>query len=149
MGLVLIKLCVIFGYYGLQSTNIINFINHQTLFKSFYDYFGAIRYRKTAMIVKTTLGSQRAIAGGRAPVWTNIWLKRRKRMYVKAKAIPIPMFQPIPPLLFFEDSATPMIVRMNAENGSARRVFFSIKANLTFASPRIRWVAIIDRKSVV
>ena len=52
-------------------------------------------------------GSQRAIPGGRVSVWTNIWLNLRKRMYVNARAIPIPMFQPIPPLFFFDERATP------------------------------------------
>jgi hypothetical protein len=42
-----------------------------------------------------------------------------KRIYVKANAIPNAMFHPIPPLLFFDDNATPMIVRTNAENGRA------------------------------
>ena len=73
-------------------------------------------------MVNTRFGSHKAIPGGNVPVWTNIWLKRRKRIYVKANAIPIPIFHPIPPRRFFEDSATPIIVRINAENGRAKRV---------------------------
>ena len=101
-----------------------------------------MRYRNTAMIVNTRFGSQRATAGGNAPVCTNIWLNLRNRIYVNANAIPIPMFQPMPPRRFFEESATPMIVRMNAENGKAKRVCFSIRANFTLPSPLMRWVAI-------
>ena len=67
---------------------------------------------------------------GQARGWKN-------KMYVKASAIPNAMFQPIPPLRFFEESDTPIIVRMNAENGRANRVCFSMSANFTLASPRI------------
>ena len=77
-------------------------------------------------MVNTTFGNQRAMPGGNVPVCTNIWLKRRKRIYVNARAIPIPIFQPIPPRRFLEDKATPIIVRINAEKGRANRVFFSI-----------------------
>ena len=53
------------------------------------------------------------------PAYTNIWLKRINRMYVKANPMPSPRFQPMPPLFFRDDRATPIIVRMNAEKGSA------------------------------
>ena len=105
--------------------------------QAFLFYLGAILYRNAAINVKTILGIHRAINGGSTPPWTNIWLNLRKRIYVKARAIPIPIFHPIPPRLFLEDRATPIIVRMNAENGKANLVFFSIKAYFTFASPRI------------
>ena len=52
-------------------------------------------------------GSHRAMLGGRVPVWTNIWLNLRNRMYVNARAMPIPIFQPMPPRLFFDERATP------------------------------------------
>ena len=92
-------------------------------------------------------GSHRATAGDKASVCTNIWLKRMNRIYVKARAIPRAIFQPIPPLRFFEDNATPMIVSTNAENGRANRVCFSIRAYFTFASSLMDWISIISLSS--
>ena len=99
------------------------------------------------MKANTILGTQRATAGDNVSVCTNIWLNRMKRMYVKARAIPNARFQPIPPLRFCDESATPMIVRMNAEKGRAKRVCFSIRANLTLLSPRMERVRIISLSS--
>ena len=64
-----------------------------------------------------TFGIHRATTAGMAPVYTNIWLKRMNNIYVKLNAMPIPMFHPIPPLFFLDERVTPMMVRMNAENG--------------------------------
>ena len=89
-------------------------------------YFGAILYRNPDIMAYNILGTQSAIPGGRKSVWTNISLNFRNRIYEKLSAIPMPMFQPIPPRLFFEESDTPIIVRMKAENGRAKRVCFSI-----------------------
>lgn len=66
-------------------------------------------------------GSQIASHGGITPVYTNIWLNLMNNMYEKLSAIPIARFQPIPPRFFLDDRATPIIVSMNAENGSENR----------------------------
>ena len=93
------------------------------------------------MTVKTMFGNQSATAGERVSVCTNISLNLRKRMYVKAKAMPAPIFPPMPPLRFFDDRATPMMVRMKAENGRANLVFFWMSDYLTLASPLSLWVS--------
>lgn len=43
-------------------------------------YFGATRYKKAAIKAYKMFGSQMASATGRVSVWTNISLKRMKRM---------------------------------------------------------------------
>ena len=80
-------------------------------------------------------GSQMASHGGMTPVYTNIWLKRMKRIYEKLSAIPVARFHPIPPRFFLEERDTPMIVNMKAENGRENLVCFSINEYFTLGSP--------------
>ena len=53
-----------------------------------------------------------------AKVEETVW----NRIYEKLRANPTPIEMPIPPFLFCEDNETPMIVRMNAAKGVARRL---------------------------
>ena len=71
------------------------------------------------MIAKSRLGIHMAMKGGRTSVITNICEKRWKSIYEKAKAMPIARFQPMPPLFFLDDRATPIMVRMTADKGIA------------------------------
>ena len=50
-------------------------------------------------------------------------------MYENASAMPIPMFHPIPPRVFREDRATPIMVRMMAEDsrGDLRRTISDLE----------------------
>ena len=51
------------------------------------------------------------------------------------------------PLFFREESATPIMVRMKAENGIARRRCFSRREYMTFESPLCSWVSISSFRS--
>lgn len=110
--------------------------------KNISDYLGAILYRTPAITANIMFGSQIASHGGISPVYTNIWLNLMNRMYEKLRAMPIARFHPMPPLFFLEDKATPIMVNMNAEKGSEKRVCFSINEYFTFGSPRSFWTLI-------
>lgn len=67
------------------------------------------------------------ILGNHTATATGIWSAKAddivwKSMYEKLNPKPIPSDNPIPPLVFFDDSDAPMIVRMNAANDIAIRL---------------------------
>ena len=60
---------------------------------------------------------QTAIQGGSVPLLANSSKKRMKRIYEKQRAMPMPMWSPVPPRTLREESETPMSVRMNVPTG--------------------------------
>ena len=82
-------------------------------------YFGAILYKNTETIKKIKLGIQAAIKGGKPPFTENCSVIRIKKIYIKLINSPIPIFMPVPPLLFLEAKETPISVNIKVENGKA------------------------------
>ena len=67
------------------------------------------------------LGIHMASMGPRFPLRENWDANCMNRIYEKLRASPIPIFMPIPPLTFRDDSETPISVRMKAEKTLAIR----------------------------
>jgi hypothetical protein len=63
-----------------------------------------------------------ASIGLRFPFIENCEANCMKRIYEKLRANPIPMFIPIPPLIFLDERLTPMRERIKTENGVANRL---------------------------
>lgn len=70
-----------------------------------------------ARIPKTILGTQTAIIGGAADFSAKTPKILSKKTKANAKTIPMARFIPIPPLRFIEETATAIIVKMNAATG--------------------------------
>ena len=70
----------------------------------FLFYLGAILYNPAAIKVKSILGTQTAINGGKWPPTANIVANRIKRINVKLIPSPNPIWSPIPPLTFLDES---------------------------------------------
>ena len=77
------------------------------------------------MIRNTILGIHTATTGGVFPFTAKVEDTVWKTMYPKLSAIPIPKFNPIPPLTFFAERATPMSVNINAANEVAVAKFLA------------------------
>ncbi len=71
-----------------------------------------------AKIPKAILGNQTANMGGILDFSANTPKILSKNTKAKANAIPIARFVPIPPLRFIEETATAIIVRINADTGT-------------------------------
>ena len=70
-----------------------------------------------AKIPKAILGNQTANIGGILDFSANTPKILSKKTNAKASAIPIAKLVPIPPLRFIEETATAIIVSINAETG--------------------------------
>jgi len=70
-----------------------------------------------AKIPNTKFGNQTAIKGGKVDFSAKVPKILSKNTNEKAIAIPIAKFNPIPPLRFIEETATAIIVRINADTG--------------------------------
>ena len=75
-------------------------------------YFGALIAKITPMAPKIMFGIITAIIGGNPPFKANTFANCINRMYRKLRPIPIPKGNPIPPLTFLDDKATPMRVKI-------------------------------------
>ena len=64
-------------------------------------------------------GIQTENPAGRTPLFANSSKNLPKRMYEKQRVIPIPIWRPVPPRTFREDSETPIRVSMNVDIGYA------------------------------
>ena len=71
-----------------------------------------------ANIPKAILGNHTANMGGILDFSANTPKILSKNTKANASAIPMAKFVPIPPLRFIEDTATAIIVRINAETGT-------------------------------
>jgi hypothetical protein len=80
-------------------------------------YFGASLYSTMPIIAYKKLGIQTDSNGGKLPPTANMVENRIKRIKLKLSAKPNPMCSPIPPLIFREESETPISVSMNVANG--------------------------------
>ena len=49
------------------------------------------------------------------------------RIYEKLNESPIPICNPMPPFALRDATETPINVKINVENGNARRLYFSIR----------------------
>ena len=72
------------------------------------------------------LGNHTANRGDMSPLVAKVDDMVENMMYVKLNISPIPMFTPIPPFTFREDSDIPIDVNMNAANMDAIRPSYSI-----------------------
>ena len=79
-------------------------------------------YNIIAIIENTMLGSHTANNTGIFPLIANILDIVVNKIYMALNAKPIPNCNPIPPFIFFEDSDTPIIIRIIAANGFAYRL---------------------------
>ena len=79
-----------------------------------------------AMKKKKTLGSQTAAITGSMPPMANCFENCMNRIYEKLITTPMAICKPIPPLIYREDTATPISVRINREKGKAIRLWRSI-----------------------
>ena len=77
-----------------------------------------------AKIPKTVFGIQTAINGEKEDFSAMVPKTLSKNIKVKAITIPIARFTPIPPRLFIAETATAIIVKINAETG---RLYFLYK----------------------
>ena len=66
------------------------------------------------MKVYKILGIQAATIGLTYPLMAKVDVMVINKMYEKLSAKPIPMFKPIPPFTFLDESDAPMAVRMKA-----------------------------------
>ena len=64
-------------------------------------------------------GSQTAANTGILPLTANILDTVVNNIYNALRAIPIPICSPIPPRIFFDDSDTPINIRISAAKGLA------------------------------
>ena len=67
-------------------------------------------------------GSQTAAKTGILPFMANMLDMVVNNIYNALRAIPIPICSPIPPRIFFDDSDTPISIRIKAANGLANRL---------------------------
>ncbi len=81
------------------------------------------------------LGIHIASIGPRFPLSENCDANWRKRIYEKLNPRPIPIFIPIPPLIFLDDKVTPISVSTKTAKGFANRLYFSIRNNLSSSDP--------------
>ena len=84
---------------------------------AFEIYLFAFRNKKTAKIEKTIFGNQTANKGEIADFSARVPKILSKKTKANARAIPMARLSPIPPLRFIEDTATAIIVSINAETG--------------------------------
>ena len=70
-----------------------------------------------AKIPKTIFGNQTANKGGKLDFSANVPKILSKNTNEKATAIPMAKLNPIPPLLFIDETATAIIVSINADTG--------------------------------
>ena len=80
-----------------------------------------------AMIANNILGIHTARRGFKDPLIANCEENCIKKMYIKLNPRPAPIFAPIPPLIFLEESETPIKVRIKVENGIASLLYLSSK----------------------
>ena len=70
-----------------------------------------------AKIPNTIFGNQTAKKGGKLDISAKVPKILSKKTNEKATAIPMAKFIPIPPLRFIEETATAIIVSINADTG--------------------------------
>ena len=80
-----------------------------------------------AKLPKTILGIQTAIIGGIVDFSAITPKILSKNTNAKAKRIPIARFIPIPPLRFIEDTATAIMVKINADTGTLYFLYKTVK----------------------
>ena len=81
------------------------------------------------------LGSQTANRGDISPFVAKVDDIDENMIYVKLNTNPIPMFTPIPPFTFRDESDIPIAVNMNAAKIEAIRPSYSIWNGFTFDAP--------------
>ena len=105
--------------------------NHLIILRKFfvgklnYDYFGASKYKNTPIARKRIFGNQTANKEGTVLAFASSVKTCIKSIYKKLRVSPIPIFKPVPPLRFWVDKLTPINVRINVENGKAKRLYSS------------------------
>jgi hypothetical protein len=77
----------------------------------------ALRNNLKAKIPKTTLGNQTAIKGEMLDFSAKVPNTLSIKIKTKAMTIPMAKLIPIPPLRFMDETATAIMVNMNAETG--------------------------------
>ena len=89
-----------------------------------------------AIIIYNILGSQTANLGDISPLVAKVDDIVENMIYVKLNINPIPMFTPIPPFTFRDESDIPMDVNINAAKMDAIRPSYYIWNGFTFEAPR-------------
>jgi len=74
---------------------------------------------------KMIAGIHTEICGGNAPASANDRNIIKNKIKMNERAKPSAIWKPVPPLLFREETMTPMKVRMKIEKGDEYRVYFS------------------------
>jgi hypothetical protein len=72
------------------------------------------------------LGIQEAIIGLTYPFTAKVEVTVVKSIYEKLNPNPIPIFNPIPPLILRDDNEAPILVRIKAAIIAAYRLWYSI-----------------------
>ena len=88
------------------------------------------------MTAKMKFGVHAAKAGENPALMAKVELIVSSMIYMKLRISPIPRYNPIPPLRLRDDSDSPIIVRMNDENDTAIRLWYSISYCTTLPEPR-------------
>ena len=89
-----------------------------------------------ANIPKTIFGIQTAIIGGALDFSAKTPKILSRKTKAKASNIPMAKLAPIPPLRFIEDTATAIIVSINAATGTLYFLYKTTKYVLMFLDPR-------------
>jgi hypothetical protein len=95
-----------------------------------------------AKIPKTVFGIQTAIKAGMLDFSAKTPKILSKNTKAKASKIPRAKFIPIPPRRFIEETATAIMVRINAETGMLYFLYKTTRYTLILAEPRLRSLAI-------
>jgi hypothetical protein len=80
-----------------------------------------------ASMPKVKLGNHTAKSGGMLDFSAIVPNTLSKKMNVKASAIPIARLTPIPPLRFIDDTATAIMVNINADTGILYFLYFTTR----------------------
>ena len=94
-----------------------SFIFTLTMFFLFSIYLGAFKYNPMPTKRNSMFGNQIARTTGILPLIANILDMVVNSMYNALSAIPIPSWSPMPPLIFFDESDTPISIKIMAAKG--------------------------------